>query len=102
MDRVSDRQAQAKARLDLGKALRVLRKNAGLTQEQVAHSMGIKPSKISEVENGRKGLRWYTVLRYVTAVNANLRELADEIERNPAATSGTSSQDIGSLTTECE
>lgn len=99
---MSDRQAQAKARLDLGKALRVLRKNAGLTQEEVAHDIGMKPSNISEVENGHRGLRWYTVLRYVTAVNANLRELADEIEKNPAATSHTSSQDIGSLTTECE
>lgn len=85
VDRATDRQAQTNARLALGVALRALRKNAGLTQEQVAHILGMKPNKVSEIENGHKGLRWYTVVRYLAAVNATHRQLADEIERPPAA-----------------
>jgi hypothetical protein len=48
--------------------------------------MGIKPNKVSVIENGRTGLRWYTVLRYLAAVNATFHQLADELEKIPATT----------------
>jgi transcriptional regulator with XRE-family HTH domain len=85
MDRTADLQAQAEARLSLGAGLRAVRNNAGLTQEQVAHILGMKPSKISEIENGHKGLRWYTVTRYLEAVSATLHHLADEMDKNQGA-----------------
>ncbi len=84
VDRAADRQAQADARLALGAALRSLRRSAGFTQEQVAHVMGVKPNKVSVIENGRTGLRWYTVLRYLAGVNATFQQLADELEKTSA------------------
>lgn len=86
VDRATDLKAQAETRLSLGVALRALRNNAGLTQEQVAHILGMRPSKVSEIENGRKGLRWYTVVRFLTAVDATHHQLADELEKRPATT----------------
>jgi transcriptional regulator with XRE-family HTH domain len=65
----------------LGRALGVLRRRAALTQVQAAERIGIRSQFVSEVERGRRGMRWHTLLITLDAYDAGLRELAEEIER---------------------
>jgi transcriptional regulator with XRE-family HTH domain len=64
----------------LGRALRYLRKQAGLTQWQLATRAGLLDTYISEVEGGRRSVRWITVLRLLRALDADLRQLVDAID----------------------
>ncbi|MGA8365648.1 MAG: helix-turn-helix transcriptional regulator [Solirubrobacteraceae bacterium] len=66
--------------LALGRALRGLRERAGITQEQLAARLAIDPTYVSQVERGRRGVRWHTVLRFLRALEATLGDLATEIE----------------------
>jgi transcriptional regulator with XRE-family HTH domain len=63
----------------LGRALRELRTNAGLTQAQVAANAGVDGPYLSRVESGERDLRWSTVLRLHDAIGADLHQLADAI-----------------------
>ena len=66
--------------LNLGRALRKLRGQAGLTQEQLAARVGVGATYVSQIENGHRGLRWDTLLRVLHAVGADLHALADAVE----------------------
>lgn len=65
----------------LGRALRTLRRKAGLTQRQAAERIGIRSQFVSEVERGRRGMRWHTLTATVRAYGATLADLAREYER---------------------
>ena len=71
-----------KDQLALGRALRELRSRAGMTQEQLAALLVIDPTYVSQVERGRRGVRWYTVLRFLRALEVTLGDLAAEIEKH--------------------
>ena len=64
----------------LGKALRELREQAGLTQEALAARVEIGSTYVSQVENGHRGVRWHTLLAFLRALDADLRQLADAID----------------------
>jgi transcriptional regulator with XRE-family HTH domain len=66
--------------LILGRALQALREQAGLTQEQLAARIGVHATYVSQVERGRRGVRWHTVMRFLDALEDDLRELAVAIE----------------------
>jgi len=74
----------ANAQRDLGRALAVLRAQSGLTQEQLARRLGVDPTYVSQVERGRRGVRWYTVMRFLMALEATNHQLADELETKGA------------------
>lgn len=63
----------------VGRALRELRKRAGLTQEQVAERMGTSSTYLSRLEAGQRDIRLSTILRLLDALNADLRQLADAL-----------------------
>lgn len=65
----------------LGRALRALRRKAGLTQAQAAERIGLRAQFISEVERGQRGMRWHTLTATVRAYGATLVKLAREVER---------------------
>lgn len=65
----------------LGRALAELRKSAGVTQRQASEQVGIRSRFISEVERGNRGMRWPTLLRVLGVYGADLRDLADAMER---------------------
>ncbi len=65
----------------LGRALRELRTEAGLTQEDVSADAGIGVSYLSQLENGHRGVGWHTVMRLLRAVGATLADLGNAIER---------------------
>ncbi|MGA8364527.1 MAG: helix-turn-helix transcriptional regulator [Solirubrobacteraceae bacterium] len=66
--------------LALGRVLRGLRERAGITQDQLATRLAIDPTYVSQVERGRRGVRWHTVLRLLRALETTLGDLATEID----------------------
>lgn len=65
----------------VGGALRALRHRADLTQEVLAARSGIDVTYISQVENGRRGVRWHTVMRLLRAMGMRVGDLAAEIDK---------------------
>ncbi len=68
----------------LGRALRKLRQAAELTQEQAGAKIGIRSTFVSQIENGHRGMRWHTLLAFLTAYSADLHMLADAVEAERA------------------
>lgn len=56
----------------LGRHLRGLREQAGLTQREVADRMGAVPSLVNKLENHGKDPQMSTVLRYCSAIGARV------------------------------
>jgi transcriptional regulator with XRE-family HTH domain len=65
----------------LGRALRELRVEAGLTQAQVASGAGVDHPYVSRMESGQRDPHWSTVVRFLAALDATLADLGDAIER---------------------
>jgi ribosome-binding protein aMBF1 (putative translation factor) len=69
-----------------GETTRALRDRAGMTQEQLAGLLQMDATYISRIERGRRGVQWLTVQRFLRALGADLRQLAeaiDEQDRTP-------------------
>ncbi|HTC58745.1 MAG TPA: helix-turn-helix transcriptional regulator [Solirubrobacteraceae bacterium] len=65
----------------LGKALRELREQAGLTQEALAARVDIGATYVSQVENGHRGIRWHTLLAFLRALDVDLRQLGEAVDK---------------------
>lgn len=63
----------------LGRAIRVLRDRAGITQKVLAERMGTSEAYVSNIEGGRRDARWSTVVRLLHALGADLHHLADAV-----------------------
>lgn len=63
----------------LGRALRILRDRAEITQKQLAALLEMDATYISRIERGRRGVQWLTVQRFLRALDADLHQLADAI-----------------------
>jgi transcriptional regulator with XRE-family HTH domain len=66
--------------LILGHALRALRKDAGMTQEQLADRLGVDPTFVGRLERGQRGAHWRTIRRILTALDAGVSDFAAQIE----------------------
>lgn len=64
----------------LGAALRELRLERGLSQEELAHRASLHPTWISHLESGRENPAWGTVRRLATALEVPLGALAERAE----------------------
>jgi transcriptional regulator with XRE-family HTH domain len=69
----------------LGKVLRELREQAGLTQEGLAVKVGIGSTYVSQVEHAHRGVRWHTLLRFLDALGADLAQFGEAIDRQRRA-----------------
>ena len=65
----------------LGAALKELRLERGLSQEELAHRASLHPTWISHLESGRENPAWGTVRRLAKALELPLSELAERAER---------------------
>lgn len=65
----------------LGAALKQLRLERGLSQEELAHRASLHPTWISHLESGRENPAWGTVRRLAKALELPLSELAERAER---------------------
>ncbi len=70
---------------DLGRALRALRRKAGLSQAQAGAAVGVGNKHLSAVETGHRGISWPTLRALLRAYGATLADLAAEIERGEGA-----------------
>lgn len=59
----------------LGQAIRRLRKERGLSQEELGHRAEIHPTWISHIESGRTNPAWGTVRRIATVLEVRLSEI---------------------------
>ncbi len=69
------------ARRVLGRALRELRTQAGITQKELAARASADDTYISQVETGHRDIRWSTITRLLIALDASVANLAAAIER---------------------
>jgi transcriptional regulator with XRE-family HTH domain len=68
------------ARLSLGKALRALREDVGITQEQLAGLLSVDPTFVGRLERGQRGAHWRTIRRILTALNRTPSQFASALE----------------------
>ena len=65
----------------MGTALRRLRERTPLTQEELGNRMHMDYRYIRRIENGERGVSWYTVMRFLSNMDATPRDLADELAK---------------------
>jgi transcriptional regulator with XRE-family HTH domain len=66
--------------LILGRALRALRKQAGITQEHLAERLEVDPTFVGRLERGQRGAHWRTIRRIVAALDMSVGDFAAEID----------------------
>ena len=66
--------------LILGDALRALRKDAGMTQEQIAERLGVDPTFVGRLERGQRGAHWRTIRRILAALDTSVSDFAAAID----------------------
>jgi XRE family transcriptional regulator, regulator of sulfur utilization len=60
----------------LGKAIRQLRTERGMTQEALAHAAGVTVSHLSTIERGHSNPTWATAKSIATSLGSSIAELA--------------------------
>jgi transcriptional regulator with XRE-family HTH domain len=65
----------------LGLAVRQLREQRSLTQEDIAHEAGLTTSAISKIERGHSNPSWSTVRSIAVALGVTTAELAALAEK---------------------
>ena len=71
---------------DYGSLVKKLRQKTGLTQSQVADSLGVTPGYISNVENNRTAMSLRMLTYYARLVGCSLDSLVGELEPEYAET----------------
>jgi transcriptional regulator with XRE-family HTH domain len=71
----------------LGRALRELREEAGISQEELAHRTDIHPTSVSHLESGRHNPSWETVRRLCAGLGVSLSTLVGRVEKHEAGDS---------------
>jgi transcriptional regulator with XRE-family HTH domain len=66
--------------LALGRAVRAIREERGISQVQLAAETGFMQSWVSHVENGRRNPGWSNVVRLAGGLDVSLAELAARTE----------------------
>lgn len=64
----------------LGKAIRQLREEKGLTQEAVAHDAGVTTATLGVIERGLSNPTWATLQGIARALDASMVDLAGAAE----------------------
>lgn len=66
----------------LGRGLRHLRERRGLSQERLAELIGSNAASLSRIEAGSRDVLWSSITRLLDAMDADLRDLADVIDKS--------------------
>lgn len=64
----------------LGQAIKQIRQEQGLSQEELGHRAEIHPTWISHIESGRNNPAWGSVRRIAAALGLKVSELATRAE----------------------
>jgi transcriptional regulator with XRE-family HTH domain len=71
---------EEETRLALGKALRALRDEVGITQEQLAGRLKVDPTFVGRLERGQRGAHWRTIRRILAALDISIAQFASAVE----------------------
>jgi transcriptional regulator with XRE-family HTH domain len=71
---------EEETRLALGKALRALRDEVGITQEQLAGRLDVDPTFVGRLERGQRGAHWRTIRRILAALDTGVASFASAVE----------------------
>lgn len=71
----------AKIDQKLARALRNLREQRGITQEDLAHAADITTTALSRIEGAKANPTWTTLTRILNALNTSLAELETALTR---------------------
>lgn len=63
------------SKLALGEAVRYTREREGMTQEDLAAEADVHPTWISDVETGKKDLRWSSLGKIAAGLDVTVLEL---------------------------
>jgi transcriptional regulator with XRE-family HTH domain len=66
--------------LALGRAVRAIRDEKGISQVQLAEATGFRQSWLSDVEHGRRNPSWSNVVRLATGLGLSVSALAAKAE----------------------
>lgn len=69
----------------IGETVQVMRKESGMTLNDLAQRAGISLSAVSKIENGQVSPTYETILRLATGLNVEVTELFGSKAREPAA-----------------
>lgn len=67
----------------IGKRLRQLRLNTGLSQKDFAKKSGLSQSTVSAAESGRRGLKFLTITRFCQTAGVAAESLTADLQSNP-------------------
>jgi transcriptional regulator with XRE-family HTH domain len=65
----------------LGRAVRQLREEQGLSQEALAHKVGVHRTYLGGIERGERNVSFANILRIATALDVSPSELFGHYER---------------------
>ena len=71
--------------LKYGKAIRQMRQQKGISQEELADLCGLHRTYISDVELGKRNVSLENIERLAQALDANVSDVFVEIERTDSA-----------------
>lgn len=74
------RPMDANSNRSIGKALQLVRVERGLTQVELAASLGKPQSFISKIESGERSLHVYELFSYAEALGMDAQELVGRLE----------------------
>ena len=74
--------AKSPDHLALGRALRELRTEQGISQEELGYASGLHRNYVGACERGEINLSFGVILRLITGLHATLPELANRYERH--------------------
>ena len=66
---------------NLGLAVKALRTDLGITQEELSNRTGVHSTYVSDVERGARNPSWATLVKLVHGMNATMAELGDAFDR---------------------
>lgn len=68
--------SRAEVQRRLGRAVKHVRTNQGLTQEQVSASAGMHPTYVSDIERGARNPSWEALTRLAHGMGVPMSEIA--------------------------
>ena len=71
---------RASTRARLGRAVKQIRIQRGLTQEQVSAASGLHPTYISDIERGARNPSWQVITRLADGIGVSTAEIAEHYD----------------------
>lgn len=68
--------------MEIGKKIKTMRKQKGLTQKELAQKLGVSQQMINQYENNSSNLTFETLQKIATALDVSINELIDESGTN--------------------